>query len=154
MAHFWRYLWNLMMRKGVGSVLTSSMGISSGWVGKYVVATLTSLVDYMVMEVCLIFRRLCSSAPHWNLITAEIQYSVWSDNYFIRSVWYVLDLLIQAIKVVNCVFVCISGSLSILQFPFPLGVGIYQHGQMLPLHMQELQKLCEYTPPPPVQNLK
>ena len=39
---------------------------------------------------------------------------------------YILDLLIQAMIVGNCVFVFLSVFLSILQYPCPLGIGI-QH---------------------------
>ena len=41
-------------------------------------------------------------------IPAEIQYSVWSHNYSIIFICYVLDFLIRSMAVGNCVFVCLS----------------------------------------------
>ena len=62
----------------------------------------------MVMEIDLILRSLCIRASHWNIITSEIKYSVLSDNYVIIFMCYVLYLIIRAMKVGNCVFVCMS----------------------------------------------
>ena len=80
--------------------------------------------DEMVMVFLLILRSLCKSAPHWNLITAKIQLSVWPDNSVIRFMCYVLDLLIWAMKVVNCMFVSLYGLPACFSVPIYFG-GLY-----------------------------
>ena len=58
---------------------------------------------------------------------SEIQWSVWSDNYVIRFMWYELDLIIRVMTVGNCVFVCIYGLYVYFAVPFSFGDWYLSH---------------------------
>ena len=91
MAHFWSYFWNLMMCSCVGYVPNLFMRISSSWMGKQGIATLKSLADDMVMQVCLILRRSFKSAPYWNIITEKFngQYDQISTLLYLCAMYWI-----------------------------------------------------------------